>query len=226
MQIPSSARLFAPVDILNDSLDILPGLGLDTVQSVLNIQQMNTTNSEMDVGARLRDLRLRYNLSQRALAKLAGVSNATISMIEANRASPSISALKQILSGFPIGLAEFFAEGSGEEEKVVFRAIELTEIAGGAISYRQVGANLAGHALQMIHERYKPGADSGRHPLQHQGEEAGIVIKGRLALEVAGRRFELNPGDAYVFDSRKPHMFKNIGEGELVLVSACTPPSF
>jgi transcriptional regulator with XRE-family HTH domain len=187
---------------------------------------MNTKNSEMNVGARLRDLRLRYNLSQRALAKLAGVSNATISMIEANRVSPSISALKQILSGFPIGFAEFFAEGTPEEEKIVFRAAELTEIAGGPVSFRQVGANLSGRSLQMIHERYKPGADSGRHPLQHQGEEAGLVIRGRLALEVAGRRFELGPGDAYVFDSRMPHMFKNIGDGELILVSACTPPTF
>lgn len=180
----------------------------------------------MDVGARLRELRLRHNLSQRALAKLAGVSNATVSMIEANRVSPSVSALKQILSGFPIGLSEFFTEGTAEEEKIVFRAAELTEIAGGTVSYRQVGANLTGRALQMLHERYEPGADSGRHFLQHQGEEAGIVIKGRLTLEVAGRRFELGPGDAYAFDSRKPHIFKNIGEGELVLVSVCTPPSF
>ena len=78
----------------------------------------------------------------------------------------------------------------------------------------------------MIQERYRPGADSGKHMLTHQGEEAGIVIKGRLQLEVAGRRYELKAGDAYFFDSRKPHSFKNAGDTELVLVSACTPPSF
>ena len=71
----------------------------------------------------------------------------------------------------------------------MFRADELTEIAGGAVSYRQVGANLQGHALQMIHERYRPGAQSGTKMLSHQGEEAGLVIKGRLALEVDGRRY-------------------------------------
>lgn len=187
---------------------------------------MNILASDLDIGARLRDLRIRHGLSQRALAKRASVSNATISMIEANRVSPSVSALKQVLSGIPIGLATFFAEGEVEDEKVVYKAAELTEIAGGAVSYRQVGANLTGRALQMMHERYKPGADSGKHMIQHQGEEAGIVIKGRMALEVAGRRYELGPGDAYAFDSRKPHTFRNIGDGELVLVSACTPPSF
>jgi len=109
---------------------------------------------------------------------------------------------------------------------VVLRAHELTEIAGGAISYRQVGASLQGRALQMLHERYMPGARSGKKMLSHQGEEAGIVIKGRLGLEVDGRRYQLETGDAYSFDSRKPHSFHNIGDSELIVVSACTPPSF
>jgi mannose-6-phosphate isomerase-like protein (cupin superfamily) len=78
----------------------------------------------------------------------------------------------------------------------------------------------------MIHERYRPGAQSGAKMLSHQGEEAGLVIKGRLTLEVDGRRYELREGDAYRFDSRKPHAFRNTGDVDLVLVSACAPPTF
>lgn len=182
--------------------------------------------SDVDVGARLKALRLAHGLSQRELARRAGVSNATVSMIEANRVSPSVSALKQILAGFPVGLAAFFAVEEGEAEKVVWRASELTEIAGGPISYRQVGGDLSGRSLQMMHERYRPGTDSGRPTISHQGEEAGLVIRGLLELEVDGRRWELRAGDAYFFDSRKPHAFRNIGDTDLVIVSACTPPSF
>jgi mannose-6-phosphate isomerase-like protein (cupin superfamily) len=36
----------------------------------------------------------------------------------------------------------------------------------------------------------------------------------------------LEPGDAYYFDSRLPHRFRNVGEEECEVVSACTPPSF
>ncbi len=187
---------------------------------------MNMAKHDPDVGQRLRQLRRRLGLSQRELARRAGVSNATISMIEANRVSPSISALKQVLSAIDIGIADFFAPAEAEAEQIVFRADQLTEIAGGAVSYRQVGANLRGRSLQMLHERYRPGAQSGRPMLSHKGEEAGIVVKGRLGLEVEGRRYELGPGDAYFFDSRKPHAFRNLGDGELVVVSACTPPSF
>ncbi len=180
----------------------------------------------MDVGGRLREVRQAQGLSQRALAKKAGVSNATISMIEANRVSPSVSALKQILAGIPMSITAFFSEADEDTEQVVFRAAELVELAGGPVSYRQIGKDLRGRSLQMIHERYKPGAASGRHTITHQGEEAGLVIRGLLLLEVDGHRHELGPGDAYFFNSRRPHSFRNIGDTELVLVSACTPPSF
>lgn len=187
---------------------------------------MNSLSPDFDVGSRLKSLRVAAGLSQRALAKRAGVSNATVSMVEANRVSPSVAALKQILAGIPIGLADFFAEGAAAEDSVVFRAEELTEIGGGPVSYRQVGRDLSGKALQVLHERYRPGAESGRPVLSHQGEEAGLVVRGTLELEVAGQRYVLGPGDAYYFDSRKPHRFRNIGHDELVIVSACTPPSF
>lgn len=186
---------------------------------------MNTT-LDIDVGRRLKELRVAHGLSQRALAKRAGVSNATVSMIEANRVSPSVAALKQILTGFPIGLSDFFSREEATAEKVVWRAAELTEIGGGPVSYRQVGGDLAGRSLQMLHERYERGAVSGRAPFSHQGEEAGLVIRGLLELELDGLRYELRPGDAYFFDSRRPHAFRNVGDGDLVVVSACTPPSF
>src|ERR1700678_1230081 len=101
---------------------------------------MNTRDNDLDIGPRLRQWRLRLGLSQRELARRAGVSNATISMIEANRVNPSVSALKQVLSALGAGVADFFSSSEDEREKVVFRAEELTEIAGGALSYRQVGA--------------------------------------------------------------------------------------
>ena len=63
----------------------------------------------VDIGNRLRHLRIAHNLSQRELAKRTGVPNSTISLIESNASNPSVGALKRILDGIPIGLAEFFA---------------------------------------------------------------------------------------------------------------------
>ena len=63
----------------------------------------------IDVGARLRYVRMQRGLSQRALAKQAGVTNSSISLIEANEVNPSVGVLKRILDGIPISLSEFFA---------------------------------------------------------------------------------------------------------------------
>jgi transcriptional regulator with XRE-family HTH domain len=181
---------------------------------------------EFDIGERLRDIRERYGLSQRALATRADVTNGMISLIEKNRSSPSVATLKKILDAFPMSLAEFFAIGQPEQPKIFFGADELVEIAGGLLSYRQVGANLQGKAIQLLHERLLPGADSGVEMLRHASEECGIVIRGELELTVGMQTRILRQGEAYYFNSRIPHRFRSLGSEPCEVVSACTPPSF
>ena len=182
---------------------------------------------DIDIAGRLRQLRERHQLSQRALAKRAQVSNATISLVESGRLNPSIGNLKRILDGIPISVAEFFAmELATERPQAFFRAAELIEIGRDDISYRQVAAHLADKALQILHERFAPGADTGKIPLRHKSEEGGVVIKGRIELTVGDQVRVLETGDAYYFDSTLPHRFRNIGDVECELISACSPPSF
>ena len=181
---------------------------------------------ELDIGARLRYLRMRGGLSQRELAKRSGVTNSSISLMESNAVNPSVGALKRVLDGIPIGLAEFFALNPDQPQKPFFRADELVEIGKGKVSYRQVGERGFGRNLQILREHYQPGADTGRVPLVHAGEEGGIIISGRLEVTVGEERCVLIAGDAYYFDSRRPHRFRCVGSEGCHVVSACTPPTF
>ena len=183
---------------------------------------------DIEVGARLRMIRLRHQLSQRALAKKAGVANASISLIESGNTSPSVSALKRILAGIPMTLAEFFSdELPGVASEVFYRAESLTEISGGeGVSYRQIGSAKAGHALQILHETYQIGADTGLIMLQHEGEEGGVILSGRLEVTVGEATRILGGGDAYYFNSSQPHRFRNAGNEVCTLVSSCSPPTF
>jgi transcriptional regulator with XRE-family HTH domain len=179
-----------------------------------------------DLGARLKALRESHDLSQRELAKRAGVSNAIISMIEQNRSSPSVGLLKKLLDGFPLSLAEFFAADLKPRPQIFFGAPELVELAGGPVSYRQVGRDLTGKAMQILHEHYRPGADTGEQMLTHDAEEGGVIIRGKLEVTVGDQVRVLGPGDAYYFDSKTPHRFRNAGAEECEVVSVNTPPSF
>ncbi|SDL70529.1 transcriptional regulator, XRE family with cupin sensor [Franzmannia pantelleriensis] len=182
--------------------------------------------SGFDVGARLKQLRLRAALSQRELAKRAGVTNSTISLIEQNSVSPSVSSLKKILDAMPASISEFFAGEQSSQEKVFYRASELTEIGDGQLSWRLVGARRPNRSMSIIHERYPPGADTGDDMLEHDGEEGGVVVAGTIELTVDGEARLLTAGDAYYFDSRLPHRFRNVSDNECVIVSANNPPSF
>jgi len=179
-----------------------------------------------DIGNRLRYLRIRHNLSQRELAKRTGVTNSTISLIESNQTNPSVGALKRILDGIPIGLAEFFSFEPERPKQVFYRADELVEIGKGPISFRQVGESMMGRALQILKERYEPGADTGKVLLVHEGEEGGIILSGRLEVIVDDERKILGPGDAYYFESRRPNRFRGVGPTPCEVISACTPPTF
>lgn len=184
------------------------------------------TASEENIGARLQAVRLVHKLSQRELGKRAGVTHSTISLIEANRINPSVGALKRVLDGIPVSLADFFSYEPEPSTKAFYAAEELTEIGKGAISYRQIGDQLFGRNLQILKERYEPGADTGRVPLSHKGEEGGIVTSGRLEITVDTERKVLGPGDAYYFQSHRPHRFRCIGSTVCEVISACTPPTF
>jgi transcriptional regulator with XRE-family HTH domain len=179
-----------------------------------------------DVAHKLRMLRGRHGLSQRGLARRASVSNATISLIEHGRTDPSLGLLKRILDAMGVSFAEFFSPHSGAPEKFFYARDELSEIGGGPISYRQVGGDLMDSKLQILLERYRPGADTGQSLLSHEAEEGGIILQGRLEVTVADQVRTLSAGDAYRFNSRLPHRFRNPGSEDCIVVSACTPPSF
>jgi transcriptional regulator with XRE-family HTH domain len=181
---------------------------------------------DVNIGGRLRHVRMAAGLSQRALAKRAGITNSTISLIEANQSNPSVGALKRILDAVPIGLSEFFALEPEGDQSPFHRAGDLVEIGKGPISYRQVGRSLFGRRLQILDECYQPGADTGRIPLTHDGEEGGVIISGTLEITVDGERRVLGPGDAYSFSSQRPHRFRCLGDQPVRVISACTPPTF
>ena len=78
--------------------------------------------------------------------------------------------------------------------------------------------NLSG-ALELLPCRLSPGrsvrygrlrcASSGAEPYAHAGEEAGLVIRGRLELWVDGRKAILDAGDSFGFQSALPHRYLN-----------------
>jgi transcriptional regulator with XRE-family HTH domain len=179
------------------------------------------------LGSRLRELRLQRGISIRGLAKLSGLSHPFVSAAEKDKTSPSVSSLKKLLDALGITLSAFFSEEASIQRVAFYKASELTELADGTnLSYRQVGANLKGAEMLILHERYAPGASTGEDKYHHRAQEGGVVVKGNLLITVGDENRVLEEGDAYYFDSTIPHKMENISDEECVVVSAVTPPTF
>ena len=89
-----------------------------------------------------------------------------------------------------------------------------------------VGAGRPNRAIEVMREVYAVGADTGQDMIKHEGEEGGVVIRGQLELTVGDTVQQLAPGDGYYFDCGQPHRFRNIGDEDLIVVSANCPPNF
>jgi transcriptional regulator with XRE-family HTH domain len=182
----------------------------------------------MDVGQRLREVRKKSGVSQRELAKRAGVTNSTISMIEKNSVSPSVSSLKKVLSGLPMSLMEFFdSEDSAKvETPVAYPAGELLNSSVNDIEWKLVGKSFPNRQMSFLVERMPPGADTGADMYVHEGEEVGYVLQGKFELTVDAEVYILGPGEGYYFDSRREHRFRNPFDEDCHIVSCTTPADF
>ena len=179
-----------------------------------------------DVGLRLKQLRTGRGLSQRDLARRAGVTNGLISQIEQNKVSPSVGTLKKIVEPLSVSLADFFSTAEAVSVDWCYRAGSMPDIGSAGLSFILVGHQVRGRALSLLRETYAVGADTGDDLLQHDGEEAGILIRGRVEVTVGNETRILEQGDGYYFPSTLPHRFRNVGNEEAEIVSAATPASF
>ncbi len=176
-----------------------------------------------DVGARLRALRNLRGISQRELAKRCGVTHSSLSLIEQGKVSPSVSSLKKILDAIPMSVGDFFTMDLESRNQVFYSADELADVGSGDVIYKLVGANRASRALAFMIETYPARADTGREMIAHQGEEAGVVLEGKIEITIGAETRLLSPGEAYYFDTNVPHRFRNPGSEPCRLVSCATP---
>lgn len=179
---------------------------------------------DLDIGTRLRAVRERAGLSQRELARRAGVTNSTISLIEQEAHSPSLASLHRILSAVPISMADFFALPSSQRNVMFFDRNDLAVVARGEADLRVMAAERRDKQLQMFIERYQPGAGTGDEPIAHDGETAAVVLTGTIEVTVGSETRVLRRGGGYQLIGRQPYTLRNVGRTVAVVACACTPP--
>lgn len=180
------------------------------------------------MGAEIRGLRKARNLTLSQLAEASALSVGYLSMVEREQATPSIKSLLSIAHALGVTIGWFFEADAGrpQERGLVVRRSRRRRIdyTAGIID-ELLSPSLQGN-LELVLCRLAPGASSGEEPYSHAGEEAGVIVRGRLELWVDGQSVLLETGDSFGFESTRPHRYRNPGPDETEIVWAITPPSY
>lgn len=172
--------------------------------------------SEKALCRRLRAARKAHGLSLTELGRRIGCSVGYLSQIERGLSSPSLRAMVALSEVYGIELASLFADGpkqSSDGRHIVVRRSErsLLDLPTTGI-HKEALTDKNGEGLLNSYEMtIAPGGRSGDEVMTHTGEECGLVVAGRLVLEVDGVIWELEPGDSFRFSSHLPHRYWNPG---------------
>ncbi|WP_174802396.1 helix-turn-helix domain-containing protein [Martelella limonii] len=191
---------------------------------------MNQDNLSTNVGVKLRHARLVKGMTLKELADAAGCSESLLSKIENGRSSPSLKMLQKIARGLDLTVGQMFAQAD-EPASPVSRAGDRMLVhtdplrKGEHLTLERLIPFAEGHLLQgNIHHIGVGGGSEGM--LQHDGEEFGYVLEGKVELLLDGKSYEMSAGDSFCFRSERPHGYRNIGSTEARVIWLNTPPSF
>lgn len=179
----------------------------------------------MDIGHRMKELRIQYGLTQQELADRSELSKGFISQLERNLTSPSISTLLDIIQCLGTTPAEFFTDE--EPEQLVFKQEDYFEKENEELhsSMKWLVPNAQKNAMEPVLMTLHPGGTSDVH-LPHEAEEFGYVLKGTIKLYHGSRSTILKAGESFYFKAGKKHYIENYGSREATVLWITTPPSF
>ncbi|WP_026379874.1 helix-turn-helix domain-containing protein [Afifella pfennigii] len=183
---------------------------------------------DRSLGFAVREARRARGLSLKQVADAASISVGLLSQIERGISSPSVRALRSICAALDMPVLALFGEMEANAEKEARRIVRSgqrrrVDFGAKGMVKEFLSPNEEG-VLQVMEIALQPGGGSGEDAYSHEGEECGVVLEGRLELYVDGSLYRLGEGDAFTFESRLPHKFRNLAEGTTRVLWVTTPP--
>jgi transcriptional regulator with XRE-family HTH domain len=179
----------------------------------------------VQLGRKIRDLRLRRGLTVQQLAEASGLSKGFISQVENDRTSPSLATLRDLARALDTSVAYLVVE----EEQVPYlvRAHERPRVAvGGNTSRVEVLSAQPKRNLELLLAELPPGMSAGDKRHYHHGEECILCMEGRVSVTCGDHVLVLEAGDSCHYDGRLPHAVENAGTGTAKILIAITPAQF
>jgi transcriptional regulator with XRE-family HTH domain/KaiC/GvpD/RAD55 family RecA-like ATPase len=184
----------------------------------------------LNIGSKIRFLRLKQGLSQKELAKEVGVTASFISQLERNIISPSIDSLVQLGQKLGVEPFYFFLSQIGEpSDRIIQRKNQrkdaaLPNVKTDMVKCQSLSVSTNNRRMEPLFVTIEVNANVQNHLFTHKGDEFVFILKGELEVEIGKKKYILREGDAIYLDSVIPTAWKNVGEVSVEAIWLFSPP--
>jgi len=179
----------------------------------------------MQIGEKLKQLRLRTNLTQEELAIRCDLSKGFISQIERDQSSPSIATLVDILECLGVTPAEFFTQTTPEQ--VRYRQEDAYDTTDDELGHTitWIIPSAQKNEMEPILINLRPGGKTQEYD-PHAGDVFGYVLTGAATLHRGNQKWKIKKGDSIYYSATQPYYLENHTSYSTNILWISTPPSF
>lgn len=177
----------------------------------------------MQIGHKIKELRILNGLTQSELADRTELTKGFISQVERDITSPSIATLVDILQALGTNLSEFFQES--DPAQIVFHKEDyFTKVDE---EYRNTIEWIIPNAQKNAMEPIRLTLEAGGSTIPdnpHDGEEFGYVLSGSITITVGKQKYRAKKGESFYYIPDQKHYLSSRSGAVVLWVSS--PPSF
>jgi transcriptional regulator with XRE-family HTH domain len=186
---------------------------------------MRNNPQQISIGEQLKKIRIDRDLSIRDMSDICGLAVNTLSLIENGKTTPTINTLNIIANSLRIPITIFF-ENNQVCQKVDF--IKYFDQNEETTQYGTIFSILSCNNRSEFFEPYiikiSPISTWGTNEITHSGYEFILCLNGTLEISISNDLFILKQGDSLLFNSQKPHLWKNPSGHETSFLLILIPP--
>lgn len=169
-------------------------------------QTKSKTENNLEVGERIRVLRISQKRTLQEVADSCDLSKSMISKIENNKTIPSVATLVKIASTLGTTISGLL-EQRGWNKAIVTSRKEAVE----KLVKTEKGYLIFPYASEYHQKKMQPFLFVARkgevipHQLSHDGEEFIFVVEGEMKMQVGDTEYILKTGDSLYFNALQKH---------------------
>lgn len=178
------------------------------------------------VGKKLKEIRLKQDMTIQILAEKSQVSSNMISRIERGLTIPSVEILMRLATVFDKSINYFVEDVASSHEVVFTRPDERDKTVYDDecnMHTESFTSGLRDPQFMSFYCTVPKGGTSGEQNMYHPGDELIYLLEGKLQIKIVDEVYNLEAGDSICFKSHLPHRWDNVGEEDAKVIWTLSP---